>query len=74
MQEARQRAAIKWLVAKAYNNSPPREFVDPFYRDYNDVERLKPHLVHALGNILDVNRYLPVAGSTYGNGTVDYHI
>ncbi len=50
VQEARQRASIKWLVAKAYNNSPPRECVDPFYRDYNDVERLKPHLVHALGN------------------------
>jgi hypothetical protein len=49
VQEARQRASIKWLVAKAYNNNPPREFVDPFYKDYNDVERLKPHLVHALG-------------------------
>ena len=49
VQEARQRASIKWLVAKAYNNSPPREFVDPFYKDYKDVERLKPHLVHALG-------------------------
>ena len=58
VQEARQRASIKWLVAKAYNNSPPRECVDPFYRDYKDVERLKPHLVHALGELLPSKRVI----------------
>ena len=50
IQEARQKASIKWLVTKAYGNNPPREFQEPFYRDHNNKDRLKPHLVHALAN------------------------
>ena len=50
IQEARQKASIKWLVTKAYGNSPPREFQEPYYRDHNNKDRLKPHLVHALAN------------------------
>ena len=50
IQEARQKASIRWLVTKAYGNSPPREFQDPYYRDHNNKDRLKPHLVHALAN------------------------
>ena len=50
LQEARQKASIKWLVTKAYGNSPPREFQEPYYRDHNNRDRLKPHLVHALAN------------------------
>ena len=48
--ESKQRASIRWLVNKAYNNCSPREFKDPFYKDHNNTERLKPHLVHALAN------------------------
>jgi len=48
--EAKQKASIKWLVSKAYNNKPPREYAEPFYRDHLDKDRLKPHLVHALAN------------------------
>ena len=40
----------RWLVTKAYGNSPPREFQEPFYRDHNNKDRLKPHLVTALAN------------------------
>ena len=50
IQECKQRASIRWLVSKAYNNEPPKEFEDPFYKDYNGAERLKPNLVHALAN------------------------
>ena len=50
IQEARQKASIKWLVTKAYGNNPPREFQEPYYRDHNNKDRLKPHLVHALAN------------------------
>ena len=50
LQEARQKAGIRWLVTKAYNNKPPREFQDPYYRDHNGRDRIKPHLVHALAN------------------------
>ena len=50
IQEARQKASIKWLVTKAYGNRPPKEFQEPFYRDHNNKDRLKPHLVHALAN------------------------
>ena len=32
IQDARQKASIKWLVTKAYGNNPPREFQEPYYR------------------------------------------
>ena len=48
--ERKQQAGIKWLVNKAYNNMPPKEYQEPFYKDQNNREKLKPHLVHALAN------------------------
>ena len=32
--QAKQRATIKWLLAKAYNHRTPEELVEPFYRDH----------------------------------------
>ena len=32
--QAKQRASIKWLLSKAYNNKIPEELVDPFYKDH----------------------------------------
>jgi len=29
---------------------PPKEYQEPFYKDQNNREKLKPHLVHALAN------------------------
>jgi len=34
VQEARQKASIKWLVSKAYSNKPPANIVDPYYKDH----------------------------------------
>jgi len=38
------------LLSKAYEGRTPDELREPFYRDHGGVERLKPHLVHALAN------------------------
>ena len=48
--QAKQRASIKWLLSKAYNNNTPEELKEPFYKDHDEVDRLKPHIVHALAN------------------------
>ncbi|KAF0306342.1 Patronin [Amphibalanus amphitrite] len=48
---AKQRASVRWLVAKAYNNQVPSNLREPYYRDQSDGgERLKPQIVHALAN------------------------
>ena len=48
--EAKQRASLRWLVSKAFNNKPPDDLVDLFYRDHHGLERLKPNLIHSLAN------------------------
>nr|CAD7568139.1 unnamed protein product [Timema californicum] len=47
---AKQRASIKWLLSKAYNNKVPDNLKEPFYRDHEDQEHLKPQIVHSLAN------------------------
>jgi calmodulin-regulated spectrin-associated protein len=48
--KAKQRASIKWLLSKAYDHRTPEELKEPFYKDHDDVERLKPHSVRSLAN------------------------
>jgi hypothetical protein len=31
--QAKQRASVKWLLSKAYNNKVPENLREPFYRD-----------------------------------------
>ena len=50
LQDARQKASIKWLVCKAYSNKPPANILDPYYKDHQDKDRLKPAVLHSLAN------------------------
>ncbi|CAL7945725.1 unnamed protein product [Xylocopa violacea] len=47
---AKQRASVKWLLSKAYNNRVPENLREPYYVDHEDQEHLKPQIVHALSN------------------------
>jgi len=33
--QAKQRATIKWLLSKAYNNRIPENVIEPFYKDHD---------------------------------------
>lgn len=48
--QAKQRASIKWLLSKAYNNRVPEQIREPFYTDHEGVLHLKPQIVVGLGN------------------------
>nr|XP_034195706.1 patronin isoform X16 [Osmia lignaria] len=48
--QAKQRASVKWLLSKAYNNRVPENLREPYYVDHEDQEHLKPQIVHALSN------------------------
>ncbi|XP_071861880.1 calmodulin-regulated spectrin-associated protein patronin isoform X12 [Bombus fervidus] len=48
--QAKQRASVKWLLSKAYNNRVPENLRDPYYIDNENQEHLKPQIVHALSN------------------------
>ncbi|XP_041968719.1 patronin isoform X3 [Aricia agestis] len=48
--QSKQRASIKWLLAKAFNNRVPENLQEPFYRDHEDQEHLKPTIVGGLAN------------------------
>ncbi|XP_037918502.1 patronin isoform X25 [Hermetia illucens] len=48
--QARQRASVKWLLSKAFNNRVPENLKEPFYRDHENQEHLKPQIVVGLGN------------------------
>ncbi|XP_032590799.1 patronin isoform X36 [Drosophila grimshawi] len=50
IRQARQRASVKWLLSKAFNNRVPDNLKEPFYRDHENQERLKPQIVVDLGN------------------------
>ncbi|XP_043510324.1 patronin isoform X11 [Frieseomelitta varia] len=47
---AKQRASVKWLLSKAYNNRVPENLREPYYVDNENQEHLKPQIVHALSN------------------------
>uniref|UniRef100_A0A1B6CT79 CKK domain-containing protein n=1 Tax=Clastoptera arizonana TaxID=38151 RepID=A0A1B6CT79_9HEMI len=47
---AKQKATVKWMLSKAFNNNVPENLKEPFYRDHEDQEHLKPQLVHSLAN------------------------
>lgn len=48
--QAKQRASVKWLLAKAFNNKVPENLREPFYRDHENQEHLKPQIVGTLAN------------------------
>uniref|UniRef100_A0A8D8LLC8 Patronin n=1 Tax=Cacopsylla melanoneura TaxID=428564 RepID=A0A8D8LLC8_9HEMI len=48
--QAKQRATVKWLLSKAYNNKVPENVKEPFYKDHENQEHLKPQLVHSFSN------------------------
>uniref|UniRef100_A0A182SFA3 CASAMP N-terminal domain-containing protein n=1 Tax=Anopheles maculatus TaxID=74869 RepID=A0A182SFA3_9DIPT len=47
---AKQRSSVRWLLSKAYNNRVPEILKDPFYRDHEGQDHLKPQIVVGLGN------------------------
>ncbi|XP_062524367.1 patronin isoform X13 [Bombyx mori] len=47
---SKQRASIKWLLSKAFNNRVPENLQEPFYRDHEDLEHLKPPICGGLAN------------------------
>ncbi|XP_044752936.1 patronin isoform X10 [Coccinella septempunctata] len=46
----KQRAAVKWLLSKAFNNKVPENIKEPFYRNHEDKECLKPQIMGGLAN------------------------
>ncbi|CAG9771821.1 unnamed protein product [Ceutorhynchus assimilis] len=48
--QAKQRASIKWLLSKAFNNKVPENIREPFYKDHENQEHLKPQIAGALAN------------------------
>ncbi|KAL1123806.1 hypothetical protein AAG570_001577, partial [Ranatra chinensis] len=48
--QAKQRATLKWILSKAFNNRVPDNLREPFYKDHEEQEHLKPQLVHYLAN------------------------
>lgn len=41
---------MKWVLSKAYNNRVPDNLKEPFYRDHEGLDHLKPQIVVSLGN------------------------
>ncbi|XP_060518088.1 patronin isoform X3 [Cylas formicarius] len=48
--QAKHRASIKWLLSKAFNNKVPENLREPFYKDHEGQEHLKPQIVGGLAN------------------------
>lgn len=44
VEKARQRASAKWILSKAYNNRVPENQREPFYRDHEGQDHLKPQV------------------------------
>lgn len=44
VEKARQRASVKWILSKAYNNRVPENQREPFYRDHEGQDHLKPQV------------------------------
>ncbi|XP_054168829.1 patronin-like [Oppia nitens] len=48
--KAKQRASVLWLLSKAYNNEMPTDLREPFYKDHEDNDRLKPQITQSLAS------------------------
>ena len=46
--QAKQRASILWLLSKACDSVIPDDLREPYYKDHDGEDRLKPHIVQAL--------------------------
>lgn len=46
--QAKQRASVKWLLSKAFNNRVPENLKEPFYRDHEGQDHLKPQVINIL--------------------------
>ncbi|XP_065163737.1 patronin isoform X3 [Atheta coriaria] len=66
--QAKQRASVKWLLSKAFNNKVPDNLKEPFYRDHENQEHLKPQIVGALAN---AEMYCLALGNIYSDP--NYH-
>lgn len=42
--QIKQRASVKWILSKAFNNRVPDNLRDPFYKDHDGLEHLKPQV------------------------------
>lgn len=48
--KAKQKASILWILSKAHNNEIPHELTEPYYKDNDENERLKPQIVQSLAS------------------------
>ncbi|XP_063596394.1 uncharacterized protein LOC134773202 isoform X2 [Penaeus indicus] len=62
--KAKQRASVAWIVQKAHKNKVPSDLQDPYYRDYEGAEHLKPGIVHRLAN---ADLYCSALANIYGD-------
>ncbi|XP_069186002.1 uncharacterized protein Patronin [Procambarus clarkii] len=62
--QAKQRASVAWIVQKAHKNKVPTDLHDPYYRDYEGAEHLKPGIVHRLAN---ADLYCSALANIYGD-------
>lgn len=62
--KAKQRASIRWLLSKAFNNRVPEQLRDPFYADHDGNQHLKPQIVVGLGN---ASIYCQVLANVYSD-------
>lgn len=51
VEKARQRASVKWILSKAYNNRVPENQREPFYRDHEGQDHLKPQVCTTITSI-----------------------
>ncbi|XP_057665188.1 patronin isoform X36 [Diorhabda carinulata] len=65
---AKQKASMKWLLSKAFNNKIPENLKDPFYRDHENQEHLKPQIAGGLAN---ADIYCLALGNIYSDP--NYH-
>ncbi|XP_066967188.1 uncharacterized protein Patronin isoform X10 [Macrobrachium rosenbergii] len=62
--KAKQKASVSWIVQKAHKNKVPSDLQDPYYRDYEGAEHLKPNIVHRLAN---ADLYCSALANIYGD-------
>ncbi|XP_074040441.1 calmodulin-regulated spectrin-associated protein patronin isoform X3 [Leptinotarsa decemlineata] len=65
---AKQRASMKWLLSKAFNNKIPENLREPFYRDHENQEHLKPQIA---GGLASAEIYCLALGNIYSDP--NYH-
>lgn len=53
--QAKQRATVKWLLSKAFNNRVPENLKEPFYRDH-EVCKMKIKLnTYCIPSIIEIS-------------------